>query len=467
VIIHDSISYNVPVMMEFGQRLRTTLSQLGLNIIQSVATEAVARSLAIYMVGGFPRDLVLGAPGGDMDLVVEGDAISLAHALAAKYGGKITAHRRFGTARWSLPGSTLWPADPGDESSQTIAFPHQLDLITARRESYPRAGALPQVGPGNIEDDLRRRDFTINTLAVRLDEPHFGWVRDDFCALDDLERGRIRVLHHLSFRDDPTRMYRAVRYEQRYGFRMVDDTRKLIETARDLIPGLSAHRIRRELDLILLEEHVVPTVQRLAALNLLRPIHKSLPGDRTALRRLAASGSAPERMTSRDSRLELGWLLWLLGLSTRQVNAIASRLQFGRSLTGSVVACASLRRHLPKMVLWKPSRCTAYLTTIPAPAVQAAMRTSPNKKEARLLEQYLTSWRFVRPTLTGHDLKKLGVVPGPVYEQILSDLRAAWLDGVIENTEQERQRVHSAIDRIRRRRGRKHISTSPGGGPGH
>src|SRR6185503_4715700 len=184
---------------DFAEKLKDSLGENRLRLLQLVLDEATGRGLPLYIVGGSVRDLVLGRPLKDFDLTVEGDAIALARSLTAKNGGGVTAHTKFGTAKWFLP------ADLKEQHNT-------LDLISARSETYKHPAALPSVAVGTIADDLRRRDFTINALAIRLDGDHFGELRDDLQGMDDLRKGIVRVLHPGSFIDDPTRMYRAVRY---------------------------------------------------------------------------------------------------------------------------------------------------------------------------------------------------------------------------------------------------------------
>ena len=244
--------------------LQKTISSDQLDLIHRVADEASALGFPIYIVGGFVRDLLLGHPSLDFDLVVEGDVIKLANSLASKYGGKATVHQKFGTAKWFV------------EMVQTFL----LDLISARSEIYKHPAALPTVKLGTISDDLHRRDFTINTLAIRLDSNHFGELHDELGGLDDLQHGLVRVLHPRSFIDDPTRIFRAVRYEKRYGFKIAKETLALIPEARQLIEKLSAQRIRHELDLILDEPNAASMLARLDKLGLLKPIHPSLRCDK-------------------------------------------------------------------------------------------------------------------------------------------------------------------------------------------
>ena len=202
-----------------------------LTLLRLVADEASARGLPVYIVGGFVRDLLLGHPGLDFDIVVVGDAVSLARALAKKHGGKVTAHARFGTATIENREQRVESSEQSNYATRNISsrseaewMQYALDFITARRESYAHPAALPDVTPSTIEDDIRRRDFTISTLALRLDGAHFGELYDLYNGAADIERGLIRVLRPASFLDDPTRMFRAVRYEQRYGFTIAPES---------------------------------------------------------------------------------------------------------------------------------------------------------------------------------------------------------------------------------------------------
>ncbi|MBI3738423.1 MAG: CCA tRNA nucleotidyltransferase, partial [Chloroflexi bacterium] len=228
--------------------LEKSLDSTRLDLIHRVADESSALGFSLYIVGGFVRDLVLGRDGADFDLVVEGDAIRLARALVSKYGGKVAVHDKFGTAKWDIRESGI--VNRGSASDSRLPTPDFLDLISSRSETYANPAALPTVKMGSLADDIRRRDFTINTLALRLDGDHFGELRDDLGGLADLQKGVVRVLHPRSFIDDPTRMYRAVRYEQRHGFTIAKETLDLIPEAWPLVEKLSAQRIRHELDLI-------------------------------------------------------------------------------------------------------------------------------------------------------------------------------------------------------------------------
>ncbi|MCY3743865.1 MAG: CCA tRNA nucleotidyltransferase [Candidatus Poribacteria bacterium] len=204
-----------------------------------------------YLVGGFVRDLLLKRPSSDIDIVVEGDAIRVAETMSERWNGTLETHSQFGTA-------TVTP--------ENIDLP-KVDFVTARRETYQGTGTLPIVQRGTITDDLHRRDFSINALAMRLDTNAFGTIVDKTGGLEDLEAGIVRVLHKQSFIDDPTRIFRAARYAGRYNFRIDETDQVLIQEALPILPQLSGERIRNEIDRVLLEKHAAKIVEHLTQLG--------------------------------------------------------------------------------------------------------------------------------------------------------------------------------------------------------
>lgn len=401
-----------------SELLQKTISSDQLDLIPRVADEASTLGFPIYIVGGFVRDLLLGRPGLDFDLVVEGDAIKLADSLASKYGGKTTIHQKFGTANWFVNKNS------------------SIDLISARSEIYSHPAALPTVKRGTISDDLHRRDFTINTLAIRLDGDHFGELHNELGGLNDLQHGIVRVLHLHSFIDDPTRIYRAVRYEKRYDFNIARETSALIPEACHLIEKLSAQRIRHELDLILDEPNAASMLARLDELDLLRPIHSSLRWDKSVRVRLEVSASDLELLDI-DAR-DLRWLLWLMTLSNNEITSLNKRLHFSASLLISLLASSKLWSALPAFANLKPSQCVERLGKFPLQAIYAVLCAAPRGKSKQALEKYLMQWRHIKPKTTGNDLKKLGLEPGPRYQAVLKKLRNAWLDGEVKSIKEEK-----------------------------
>jgi tRNA nucleotidyltransferase (CCA-adding enzyme) len=401
------------------------------KLIRTVAEEAASLHLPVYVVGGFVRDLLLGQPGADLDVVVEGDAISLGNDLVSKFGGKLTTHTRFGTAKWYLDSSSLASA----------ALPLFLDLISARQEFYEHPSALPTVEHSSIKLDLHRRDFTINTLAMRLDGRHYGELHDYYGGFSDIERRYVRVLHSLSFVDDPTRMLRAVRYEQRYGFEIEARTLQLMAEARPLIARLSEERVRHELDLILLEKKVVAMLARLEELALLKAIGLDLPWNPEVASRLetAIRNSVPSGwglINAANGHAPIGTLLyslWFLDLPSEAIDALQTRLGFSVAALAAIRAAASLYADLAAFSGANPSRWVDRLDGVPLLSVYAVYLASGEAA----LKTYATRWRNIHPQTTGETLMARGLMPGPSFRSLLTTLRKAWLDGKLATAADE------------------------------
>jgi tRNA nucleotidyltransferase (CCA-adding enzyme) len=391
--------------------------------------------MPLYLVGGSVRDLLLGRAINDFDLTVEGDAAKLAESILRKYAGKVVFHSRFGTATWTLDETTFKRLDVPLLGAS--GFPPFLDFISARTETYPRPGALPVITRSTIDDDLRRRDFSINAMALRLDGRFWGQLHDPLNGQADLKSKRIRVLHDRSFVDDPTRMLRAIRYEIRYGFEIDDETLKWIDDAsRSVLSQLSGERLRHEIDLMYDESDPSAMFRRAADLDLLRSIHPALMQANFQLPFLEILSSEFGELTIPDImtfKRTLGWILWLLPLSEYDIDLVAKRLDFPLLLAKSARSASTLQKELPSFSGWKPSQWTFHLEQLPAIAVYAVYLV---RRESALRE-FLANWRSLKPTITGDDLKARGLEPGPQYADILRQLRAAWLDGDVKNKEQE------------------------------
>ncbi len=452
-----------PGMHNLAARLEDALPPARLALLKAVAAEAEAQGQALYIVGGFVRDLLLERPSLDFDLVVEGNAIALAHALRKKYGGRVIAHRKFGTAKWQIAAireklaQRLASFVPAAGRLNPDDLPESLDLVTARTEFYTRPTALPTVAHGSIKLDLHRRDFTINTLALRLDGRHYGELHDYWGGLDDLRHGVIRVLHSLSFVDDPTRMLRAVRFEQRFGFQIEPRTLQLLLEARELLAKVSGDRIRHELDAMLDEPRAAAMLARLAELGLLAVIHPALHWDEAAearLRRLqqapwpppAPWDDLPPRVRNAPLRRVLAYALWWMDLSESEVEAVAGRLGFPKAVTEIVRGAAALYARCAELAQARPSAFTFQVEVYPLASVYALALVAEEGNLQDRLQRYAAKWRHVRPHTTGHDLRALGVPPGPRYKQILQTLRAAWLDGEVGSPEEEKALLQRLVE---------------------
>lgn len=390
------------------------------TLLSNIAAQAASLNMPCYAVGGFVRDLLLGKPINDLDIIVEGDAIQLGQKLVEIHGGRLTPHFKFHTAIWHLP--EAWNLQPST-----------LDLITARKEAYDKPGALPTVTPSTIEDDLRRRDFTINAMALRLDGEGFGDILDPLEGQADLGRGTIRALHPKSFIDDPTRILRAIRYEGRYGFAMDAETLGMLDAdSLKVLHLLSGERLRHELDLILDEEQSAGMLARAASLGVLNAIHPKMPEFN---QEYADFLEMDMHLDIPGDRRTMGYTLWFMDLFEDEVILLSNRLDFTNELMLAVWAAAELKRGLPHLVDMKPSEWTYALEKLPLLSIYAVYLIM---RENALLS-YISIWRHVKSKTSGDDLKAMGLPPGPRFGEILTGLRSAWLDGEVATEAQEKE----------------------------
>lgn len=390
------------------------------TLLSNIAAQAASLNMPCYAVGGFVRDLLLGKPINDLDIIVEGDAIQLGKKLVEIHGGRLTPHFKFHTAIWHLP--EAWNLQPST-----------LDLITARKEAYDKPGALPTVAPSTIEDDLRRRDFTINAMALRLDGEGFGDILDPLEGQADLGRGTIRALHPKSFIDDPTRILRAIRYEGRYGFAMDAETLGMLDAdSLKVLHLLSGERLRHELDLILDEEQSAGMLARAASLGVLNAIHPKMPEFN---QEYADFLEMDMHLDIPGDRRTMGYTLWFMDLFEDEVILLSNRLDFTNELMLAVWAAAELKRGLPHLVDMKPSEWTYALEKLPLLSIYAVYLIM---RENALLS-YISIWRHVKSKTSGDDLKAMGLPPGPRFGEILTRLRSAWLDGEVATEAQEKE----------------------------
>jgi len=434
-----------------ADHLETALPQARLRLLGLVIERAEQRGDALYVVGGFVRDLILGQPSVDFDLVVEGDAIGLAQALAGDFGGRTISHRKFSTAKWELD-----LADPqllqalGLQEDSEPDLPRTLDFVTARTEFYTHPTALPSVQRGSIKLDLHRRDFTINTLALRLDGGHYGELLDPWGGGRDLQDGVIRVLHSLSFVDDPTRMLRAVRLEQRLRFAIEPRTLELLQEALPLLERVSGERIRAELELIFGEAERGHTMQRLHELGLLQAIDPALTWDGWLAERFEAGACAergPEGMPRFEDESFLCYAMWFFRLQPDEVAAIVERLHFAASDRAQLQDANRLGSELAGCDREPPaSQLVARFDECSERSLAAAWLGLADHPRCRSwIETYFTRWRTVWPQTTGETLRELGLAPGPSYKEILWSLRAGWLDGEIHTARQEQARLKALL----------------------
>jgi tRNA nucleotidyltransferase (CCA-adding enzyme) len=396
------------------------------TLLSNIAAQAASLNFPCYLVGGSVRDLLLGNPVKDFDIVIEGNAIQLGKSLVENFGGKLTPHEKFHTAIWHTP-------------SNFNLQPSTLDLITARSETYANPGTLPTVKPSTMEDDLRRRDFTVNAMAIRIDGDHFGELLDPLNGQSDLEKKLIRILHPKSFTDDPTRIFRAIRYAARYSFDIEPSTLTLINPeSLSVISKLSGERIRHELDLIFEEENSLQMILHAGELGMFKHIHTNLPAFNHEY------STFLEMDTELDipaSRTTMGYMLWLMDVPDEKILSIARRLDFTSDLTHTVWGASKLKQSLPFLANTNPSTWVLALEKLPLLSVYAVYLVTSEKP----LLNYISLWRHVKAQTTGDNLKALGLEPGPRYGEILTQLRAAWLDGDVKNKKEEEELLQSLL----------------------
>lgn len=372
---------------------------------------------ALYAVGGFVRDLLLGRDSDDLDMMVEGDAIELASVIAKTLNGKLLKHEKYLTASIKFPDHT------------------KLDLATARREVYVRPAALPDVAQSKLKSDLYRRDFTINALALRVKDDLRGIVVDFFGGRQDLEGRKIRVLHNHSFFDDPTRILRAVRFEQRLGFTIEPHTQQLIKAAleADVLSITNADRLADELRLSLSEHCPVKILCRLDKLKVLRAICPDLTVHKRLQERIQR---AHDFVTEHPDFVakEERWLvpLTLLGLELSQEGIENLNLRFGwKPIPWPIPvneALGKLTRRAPK-----PSQQAELLDRLSPVQVAVLVGLSKATGLAQIVEHYLTVTGPMEPLLTGHHLLEAGVEKGRLVAEWKKQALAAQRDGEFED----------------------------------
>jgi len=391
------------------------------GFLEAVGAIAAYQGHHLYLVGGVVRDLLLDRSNLDLDLVVEGDALALAQQAASVTQGKLTVHRRFGTAtlRWGK-----W----------------SIDFVRARSETYDRPGALPRVIPGSLVDDLFRRDFTINAMAINLNPGCYGEVIDIYGGCADLEKKLVRVLHEKSFTDDATRIWRALRYEQRLDFRLETDTRRLLARDIPMLDTISRDRVRHELDLVLKEAQPEKVLRRAGALKVLRRLHPALKAGHT----LSARFERAREVTLPGPQLDSVYLALLTHpLTDEEVEDFISLLRVPGSPAKVMRDSQRLKAKLKLLAIANlaPSRIYAALQDFAPAALLVNAVAADSLTVSRNIGLFYGWLRYVKPSLTGDCLIQMGVAPGPEVRELLEHLRIARLDGEVATRQGERELV--------------------------
>ncbi len=401
-----------------------------MNILKTSGETASEIGYNAYVAGGFVRDLFLYRANEDIDIVIEGDGIAFAKKYAEKFNARIHAHEKFGTA--------------------VIIFPDgfKIDVASARMEYYKFPAALPTVEMSSIKLDLFRRDFTVNTLAIHINHNKFGMLIDFFGAQRDIKRKSIRALHNLSFVEDPTRAFRAIRFEQRFGFTIGKLTSGLINNAvkMDFFKRLSGRRVFNELRQILEEENPVPAVKRLYDYNLLKVIHPSIGINEEVISLL---NSVKKVLSWHDllflDELYMKWIVYFLALVRHCDDKTSDEIctRFELSPRHKTIICKERFQAekcllaLERTVSVKDSFLYKQICGFKTELILYMMAVTKQKRIKKSISRYFTKLRYITTSVTGKQLIKMGLKPGPIYREILEAVLYAKLDGKLKTANDE------------------------------
>ncbi|WP_456437600.1 CBS domain-containing protein [Desulfurobacterium sp.] len=414
-----------PHFKNVKQMLKERLPGKVYELLKKVGEVATEKGISAYVIGGFVRDLIIGRKNLDVDIVVEGDATKLAKAFAKKVGGKVHVFDKFKTA------------------TVTLLDGFKVDFASARTEIYRAPGALPEVDTAPLKKDLFRRDFTINTLAVKLNGREFGKLVDFFNGLKDIKEKKIRVLHALSFVEDPTRILRALRFAVRYRFDIGKHTEKLLKIAvqKNLFRTVEGKRVYLELKHIFEEDNPLRIVNRMEEYGILKAFSPRFIWNKKKrdffdrIRKIINW----HRLTFSRSRVdypifyfaaffeslpaeEIDRLLKDFSVPEDEANLIKNLIYRGKQLTTKLEKGSFTNSELFETLKREKEEMILYV----------AARTTKEELKHRLL-QYLKEWRDLKLAITGNDLKEMGLKPGPVFKEVLTELKHRILDGKVEN----------------------------------
>ncbi|MFC1535313.1 CBS domain-containing protein [Thermodesulfobacteriota bacterium] len=434
-VIPDFLYYahhtsNFTKKKNIASMLKERLPRRIISLFKAFGNTADMLEYNAYLVGGLVRDVFLKRENLDVDIVIEGDGIKFAHEFAEHHDVRVKSHRKFGTA--------------------VLVFPDdfKVDVATARMEYYETPAAPPTVETSSLRMDLLRRDFTINTLAIKLNKRDYGTLIDYFGGQKDLREKVIRVLHNLSFVEDPTRVFRAIRFEQRFGFKIGKLTLSLMKNAVDIncFKELSGRRLFMELRLLLMENRPVQGIERMHEFDLLQFFALEIKYS-------AGLGNILEDIRAVISWFNLlyleetyeTWKVFWYGLTSsldaKALRRLAKRMQMNDlESRDMIVQRLDVNKVLDKLYgLTGDNHYRVYtlLSQYDTEILLFMMAKVNNEKIKRLISNYFTKLKGAKVKLKGRDLKKMGFKPGPLYKEILSNLLEARLHGRVNTKEEE------------------------------
>ena len=438
---YDLDSLEVPVRIRsIGGVLGKRLSRQTVELLHKLGSVGDGLGMEVYVVGGFVRDLLLGIENFDIDVTVEGDGILFAERFAELHGGRVRSHKKFGTAVLAMTDGS------------------KIDVASTRLEYYESPGVLPTVERASLRHDLYRRDFTVNTLAIRINSDHFGQLTDHFGGQQDIQERVVRVLHNLSFVEDPTRVFRAIRFEQRLGFHIAAHTEHLIRSAvrMHLLEKLGGERLLSELVQIMREKEPSAAIWRMSALGLLPFIHPALKLVPDTERVLQETGQVMAwfRLLYLEDLCET-WQVYFLalcdGLTPDEFLDTCSRLAIPARL--KLRLCSqrhqvfttlnAIKRRLKQPDGIQNSQIYSWFSSLGLEMLLYLAARANSEQVRRFVSLYLTRLRSVSPDLSGVDLLELGLSPGPLFRRVKERLLQARLNGEVNSRDEEVLLVNS------------------------
>ena len=437
-VLHSEMA---PSKMQFQGKARTQKNLKSLikerldkdifRLLERIAQVGERCGVSVYAVGGFVRDLLLNIPNQDIDIVVEGEGIPFAVRLAEEFGGRVKSHEKFGTS--------------------VVIFPdgYRIDVATARMEYYQHPGALPTVEKSSVRSDLFRRDFTINCMAVKLTGANAFCLIDFINGERDLKNREIHVLHSLSFIEDPCRLFRAIRFEQRFGFELGKQAEAFMRTTikKRLVDSLSGKRLFNEIKLLLKEKRPMDCIRRMQAFDLFQFVSpEMLKGrkDLEALENLESVFSWAGMITL--PREPETWRVYLLGLfyslEEEAFLKATDRLQLPTRMKYSLgqdrTTCRESLKRLNSKKEWGPKEIYHTFANLSIEAVIFLMALSSSDRLNQYVNIYFAQYQGKsEPSLTGDDLVEMGIEPGPVFQSVFNALREARVMGRVNTREEE------------------------------
>lgn len=410
----------------FASRMKALLPAHVFKMIEDIGAIADSEKVAVYLVGGMVRDLLLGLPNVDLDLVVEGNGIAFGTKLAKELTGRIYYHEKFGTANLFLNNGL------------------KIDIATARTEYYEFPAALPTVENGSLKQDLYRRDFTINAMAIGLNHHNWGQLIDFFCGCSDLRRKLIRILYNLSFVEDPTRIIRSIRFEKRYDFTIEEDTLRFAQKAieQNFLERVSANRLKEEFVLILKEKNMIAIFKRLKEMDIWSRILPELeltPGILHFLEHVTEDSSQLTSLLGPIDPELLTLLLLCHQADEKRVAANIERFQWSKKYNLVLMKTAHEKKKIHAMLQGKDvpiSKIDLLFRDLSNETILYFYIVSPDPEQKKIIN-YLRLRKERIPVVSGKDLKMLGIKPGPVYREILEMLRTSRLDGIVQSRAEE------------------------------